>query len=363
MAAAIFALALAAQHVHGAPAAPPAAAGSPLLRMARPADPQAQVGDEGHAGHGMPAQGHQGHSMPAQGHRGHPMPAPSAPQPAAPPAAGQAGPGAAVPPAGSGHVHQGMDHGSGGTALPAGDAPPPPPPANAYADRFFDPAAMAAARARLHSEHGGQKFLTVTFNLAEYQARAGGDGYLFDGELWYGGDINRLVVRAEGEGSFGEAAEELEFQALYSRALDAYWNWQAGIRVDAQPNGRAYAVVGVEGLAPYWFDVESALFLSERGDLFARVQASYDQRLTNRLILQPLVELNAAAQDVGRDGIGSGLSDVELGLRLRYEIRREFAPYVGISHERALGDTADFARAAGEDPSVTSFAIGLRTWF
>jgi copper resistance protein B len=261
------------------------------------------------------------------------------------------------------HAGHGMRHGIGGTGLPAGTSPPPPPPRDHYADRSYDAAEMARARAALKAEHGGMRFTTVTFNLAEYRARKGGDGYRWDGELWHGGDINRFVLRTEGEGRFEGGVGEAEFQALYSRALDAYWNLQAGVRVDAKPNGRAYAVVGFEGLAPYWFDVESALFLSERGDLFARVQASYDQRITNRLILQPWAEVNVAAKDVPRDGIGSGLSDLELGLRLRYEFAREFAPYIGISYDRAFGDTARYARAAGEDPGTTAFVLGVRTWF
>lgn len=339
------------QH-HTTPA--PAPVRNPALRMAVPTPAPAPLPDP-HALHRMPSPApapapdpHAGHVMPAPGpapdpHAGHVMPAP-----------------APTPDPHAGHA---MGHGSGGTSLPAGQGAPPPPPADHWADRSFDPAAMAAARAQLKAEHGAAKILTITFNLAEYQARQGRDGYRWDGELWYGGDINRFVLRTEGEGSFGEAVEEAEVQALYSRALDAYWNLQAGVRVDAKPNGRAYAVVGVEGLAPYWFDVESALFLSEKGDLLGRVQATYDQRITQRLIAQPFVEANVALQDVPRDRIGSGLSDLELGLRVRYEIAREFAPYVGVSYERAFGDTARYARAAGEDPSVTAFVFGIRTWF
>jgi copper resistance protein B len=333
------------QH-HAAPAPTP----HPALRMAVPTPAPAPLPDP-HAGHRMPA--------PAQDpHAGHNMPAPT---PAPDPHAGHNVP--APTPAPDPHAGHAMGHGSGGTSLPAGQGAPPPPPADHWADRSFDPAAMAAARERLTREHGAARFATVTFNLAEYQARQGKDGYRWDGELWYGGDINRFVLRTEGEGAFGEGVEEAEVQALYSRALDAYWNLQAGVRVDAEPNGRAYAVLGVEGLAPYWFDVESAIFLSEKGDLLARVQATYDQRITQRLIAQPFLEANFALQDVPRDRIGSGLSDLELGLRVRYEIAREFAPYVGVTYERAFGDTARYARATGEDPSVTAFVFGIRAWF
>ena len=126
---------------------------------------------------------------------------------------------------------------------------------------------------------------------------------------------------------------------------------------------RTYATVGFEGLAPYWFEVEGALFLSDKGDLLARAEAYYDQRITQRLILQPRAELNFAAQDDRRRGVGSGISDLELGLRLRYELAREFAPYVGVSWDRKLGDTARFARAAGEGASDTSLVAGVRFWF
>jgi copper resistance protein B len=119
----------------------------------------------------------------------------------------------------------------------------------------------------------------------------------------------------------------------------------------------------VQGLAPYWFEVDAAAFLSTKGDLTARVEAEYDQRITQRLILQPRVEFDLAAQDVPELGIGSGLSTAELGARLRYEFKPQFAPYVGVEYERAFGDTADFRRAEGEDVGGWSFLIGLRAWF
>jgi copper resistance protein B len=121
--------------------------------------------------------------------------------------------------------------------------------------------------------------------------------------------------------------------------------------------------VGIEGLAPYWFEVEGALFLSNKGDLFARLEGSYDLRFTQQLILEPRVEVNLQAQDVPELGEGAGLSDAEVGLRLRYEVRREFAPYVGVHYERKFGDTADLARAAGEDRDDLRVVLGLRAWF
>ncbi|MFN3473349.1 MAG: copper resistance protein B [Blastomonas sp.] len=250
-----------------------------------------------------------------------------------------------------------------GTALPAGNAPPPPAPRADYADRIWGAEAMAPVRDALRREHGGASFSQIMIDIAELQVRAGREGYRWEGEGWFGGDINRLVIKTEGEGSFGERIEDAEVQALYSRAIGPYFNLQGGLRQDFEPASRTYAAFGIEGLAPYWFEVEAHGFVSTGGDVLARLAASYDQRITQRLILQPRAEFNFAAQDVRASGIGSGLSDAEFDLRLRYEIIREFAPYIGISYAAKIGRTADFARAAGEDPTGTSFVIGVRAWF
>jgi len=252
----------------------------------------------------------------------------------------------------------------GGTDLPVGNAPPPPVAHDRSADRFYGAAAMAEAEERLMGSHGGMTYHQVMFNLAEYQARKGRDGYRWVGEGWFGGDINRFVVKSEGEGSFGRDVEAAEAQALYSRAIDPYWNVQIGVRQDfGSGPDRTYAAIGVEGLAPYWFETEAALFVSNKGDLLGRIEGYYDQRLTQRLVLQPRAELGFAARDIPESQIGSGLSTIELGLRLRYEIRREFAPYVGLSWERKAGDTARLARLAGDDVETTSLVAGIRFWF
>lgn len=250
-----------------------------------------------------------------------------------------------------------------GTSLPAGKAPAPAAPEPSYADRIWGRDAMAPARATLRREHGGGTFSQIMIDIAELQVRDGREGFRWEGESWFGGDINRFVVKTEGEGAFGEGVDDAEAQALYSRAIGPYFNLQAGLRQDFEPASRTYAAIGLEGLAPYWFEVESHAFLSTKGDLLARLAASYDQRITQRLILQPRVEFNLAAQDVPETGTGAGLSDVEFDLRLRYEIVREFAPYIGISYGAKLGATADFARAAGEDPTSFNFVFGLRAWF
>ena len=248
------------------------------------------------------------------------------------------------------------------TSMPV--AAPPPIPTDHAADALYDPAVMARARAAMIRENGGMTFSQLMIDRAEYRAHKGGDSYHWEGEGWIGGDINRLAIKSEGEGAVGGALHSAEVQALYSRAIDPWWNLIAGVRHDIRPQPqRSYATIGIEGLAPYWFEVEAQAFLSDRGDAHLRIEGSYDQRITQRLILQPAAELNVAAQDVPELGIGAGLSDVELGLRLRYELAREFAPYVGINWERRVGDSARFARAAGEGASTTSLVMGLRFWF
>ena len=251
-----------------------------------------------------------------------------------------------------------------GTDLPAGNAPAPAPPSDHYATRIFPAAEIERSHRQMMNESGAQTFGFVMFNLAEYQPRREQDGFRWDGEGWYGGDINRFTIKTEGEGRFGEGVEEAEVQALYSRAVDPYFNAQIGIRQDLGRGAlRTYATVGFEGLAPYWFEVEGALFLSDKGDVLGRLEGYYDQRLTQRLILQPRVELNFAAQDVPSGRIGAGLSTAEVGLRLRYEIKRQFAPYVGVSWERKLGQTGRYARADGEDATSAGLVAGIRFWF
>ncbi len=323
---------------------------------------------------------HAGHDM--SGMQGMDMGAQQQPAPAQDPHAGHdmsAMPGMGSPAAAGQDPHAGHDmsampgmamDGSQtgakiGTDLPPGNKPAPAPPGDHLADRFWGADAMASSRENdLRREHGGMTYYQVLFNLAEYQARKGSDGYRWDGEAWVGGDINRLWLKSEGEGGFGKALESAEVQALYSHALDPYWNLQAGVRYDFKPNpSRTYATIGIEGLAPYQFEVEGALFLSDKGDVLARAEGYYDQRITNYFVLQPRVEANFAAQDVRETGIGSGLTDLEAGLRLRYEGRREFAPYIGVSWERQFGDTARFSRARGDDTGGFSFVAGVRTWF
>lgn len=258
----------------------------------------------------------------------------------------------------------GMDMSKGPSAPEAAipQTPPPPAPTDHAADRYYDPAGMAVARQVLRMEHGGGTASQVMVNIAEYQAASGG-GYRWEGQAWYGGDINRFVATSEGEGTRRDGLDSAELQALYSRAVSRYFDLQAGVRQDFAPHSRTYLTVGTQGLAPYWFDVAAALFVSDRGEVLGRLESSYDLRLTQRVVLQPRAEFNLAAQDTAQTRTGSGLSDAALDLRLRYEIRHEFAPYIGVSYQRRFGKTADYARLAGEVAESTSFVVGLRAWF
>ncbi len=209
----------------------------------------------------------------------------------------------------------------------------------------------------------------TSFQKAEFRTGDAPDAFVIDAEGWIGGDYHRLWWKADGEQETkGSKAGEVEVQALYSRLFSPFWDFQTGVRIDRRYSGRTrdttgYFVVGVEGLAPYWFEVEPMLFVSERGKVSARVTASYDQLLTQRWVIQPRLDLNASLQDDAKRTLASGFNNVELGLRLRYDVTRQFAPYIGVEWRRALGATAGLVRRSGENISTTSVVFGLRTWF
>lgn len=322
---------------------------------------------EGHAGHAMPgaaADPHAGHAMPeapADPHAGHAMP-----ETPADPHAGHAMPGPEADP----HARHAMPEAEpgphAGHGAPPASGPPPAAlsgPAHA-ADTVFGAAAMAPSREALPRELGGMTTRFVGIDRLELQAGEDEESYLWEANGWFGGDIDRLWIKTEGEGEFGGELEEAEVQALWSHAIGPWFDLQAGVRYDIRPEpDRAHAVIGVQGLAPYFFEIDAAAFLSDEGDVTARFEAEYDQRITQRLILQPRLEIGLAAQDIPELGIGAGVSGIEAGLRLRYEIVPEFAPYVGVEWQRALGDTADYARAAGDDPDRLVALAGVRLWF
>jgi copper resistance protein B len=211
---------------------------------------------------------------------------------------------------------------------------------------------------------GEEIYTLVLVDRLEYQTNEGDDLLLWDAQAWLGGDYDKLWVKTEGERTLGGVLEEAQLQALYSRAIAPFWDLQVGVQHDFEPNpSRTSGVIGIQGLARYWFEVDAAAFVSEDGDVSARVEAEYELLITQQLVLQPRAELSFAVQDVEELGIGSGLSTAELGLRLRYEVKREVAPYVGVSWSRKVGETARFARDEGEDVSAVSFVAGIRLWF
>ncbi|WP_303832162.1 copper resistance protein B [Asticcacaulis taihuensis] len=251
---------------------------------------------------------------------------------------------------------------NGEESIPMG--PPPAAPADRVADRFFGKSEMDRAETQLRMEHGGARVSKVMLNLAEYQSRSSGNGYRWSGEAWYGGDLNRFVVKSEGMGSTKDGVSDGEVQALYSRAMGVYTDLQVGVRYDFAPTPtRTYLTVGTETLLPFWLENENALFLSNKGELMGRSELYYDLRLTQRWILQTRGEVNLAAQNSPEIGIGSGISNAELGFRFRYEVKRNFGPYFGVSFDQKFGKTADYAKLAGEKTHQTSFVVGLRTFF
>lgn len=233
------------------------------------------------------------------------------------------------------------------------------------ADEYFDPAEMAKVRAALSKSHGEQIHTFVTAERLEYQSNDGDSLTVWEGQGWIGGDEQKFWFKTEGEYENDDSGfEEVELQALYSRAISPFWDLQMGLRHDFKPKPtRTYGVIGAQGLAPYWFELDGQLFLSEKGDLSLRLEAEYDFRLTQRLMLQPRIEVNAAFSEDEDIEQGSGLSTADVGLRLRYEIIRQFAPYIGVSWSRAFGDTADFVREEGGSRSQTSWVAGVRLWF
>lgn len=201
--------------------------------------------------------------------------------------------------------------------------------------------------------------------VEKFEWRDGNDGGtpVWDVTGWLGQDIDRLWFRSDGALS-DAGIDEADVEAFWGHAFGRWWDFLLGIRQDLAPGGsRTWGAVGVQGLAPQWFEVQLTGYVSDGGQFAAILQSDYDLLLTNRLILQPRLDLTAHARDDREHEVGSGLSNAAFSLRLRYEIRREFAPYLGVEWERAVGDSADFARRAGRQVEVLRLIAGLRMWF
>jgi copper resistance protein B len=251
---------------------------------------------------------------------------------------------------------QGMDEGQMQPAAPTESRTPIP--ALTDADR--------AAVFRSPSGHAVHDTALNSFFLAdklEWQDADDGSTLAWDLSGWVGGDIDRLWLRSEGERSNGKT-EDAEIQALWGHAISPWWDVVSGVRQDFKPGApQTWAALGVQGMALYNFEAEATAFIGEGGQSAARLEGDYDILFTNRLILQPTAELNFYSKNDPQRGIGSGLSNSEAGLRLRYEIRREIAPYIGVTWNRTYGKTADYATAEGEDRSEARLVLGVRLWF
>jgi copper resistance protein B len=224
---------------------------------------------------------------------------------------------------------------------------------------------MAAAFPALHGGHAHTSapvhYLLV--DRLEGWDREAGSGQAWELNGWYGGDIHRVRLRSEGEREQGRT-QAADAELLYGRAISPWWEMVAGVRQDFLPGApRTRAAFGVQGLAPYKFEVSATAYVGDGRDAALRLEGEYTLLLTSRWILQPRLEANFSADEDARRGEGGGLDNASFGLRLRYEASRRFAPYIGWEHERRFGDAARFAEAEGEAPRASRFVAGLRFWF
>lgn len=287
-----------------------------------------------HAGHQTPA------APAADPHAGHQMPAPSGEH---------AGHGAAP----SSQAPAAMDHGS----MQGGTAPPDARDPHAYSGGYdFGPY-------KLHMMGEEHRVLSVLADRLEATRSDNNSENAYDVEAWYGYSYDRAVLKAEGEVDTGRV-KEARTELLWGHAIAPFWDTQLGVRYDSGdgPN-RSWLAFGVQGLAPYWFEMEATAYLGEDGRAAVRFDAEYELLFTQRLILQPRFEANWLSKDDTERELGSGITNASVGLRLRYEIKREFAPYIGIERAMKFGETADLARAAGEDKGETRTVAGVRVWF
>ncbi len=276
------------------------------------------------------------------------------------------------------HEHGGHD------ASQAKPQPPPPPKQGHPTHKPGDPAPYPpgqppptglppitdedrkAAFPELHGQHtvhDDAVFTYVLFDQLEWQAGDGSSSFSWDNKGWIGRDVNRFWFRTEGEAADGDLGEA-EAHALYGRAIARWWDLVVGVRQDVRPgSARTWAAIGIQGLAPYWFEVEATAYVGESGRTHVRLESEYELLLTNRLVLQPLVEVDIYGKSDPQRGLGAGLSSMNAGLRLRYEIRRELAPYVGVTWNRKFFGTADLAKSEGEDIGEARLALGVRVWF
>lgn len=244
------------------------------------------------------------------------------------------------------------------SSMQGGSAPPDARDANAYADGY---------------EYTGMPGFEKTDQIAvskvlldEFEFVTGneGKGAAWSAQITHGGDNDKLWLRSQGLKISGQQVDSnTDVEALWWHAYSPFWGRTLGVRQDIGPGAHTWLALGIEGLAPYWFDVELTGYVGEDGRLAARAKASYDMLFTNRLIMTPQIESNLYSKSEGSRGVGSGVSNVELGVRLRYEVQRKIAPYIGYVWERSIGNTADLKRAEDDAVSEGRFVAGIRLWW
>ena len=333
---------------HPPPAAPASPKAKPKPKKKASAAPVPKPVDP-HAGHVMtkpkpaPKPKPVAKPKPVDPHAGHVMPPPNS----------------VPPPAADVVDHSAMDHSTMDHGEPAApDQPRTPIPVLTPEDR-----AAAFPEIAAHAAHDRSRHSYWLVDRLERSHGDDGSGLDWKATAWIGGDIHRLWLRSEGE-SFDGRVEHGDIEVLGGRAISPWWDLVAGIRHDfGEGPSQTFAAVGVSGLAPYKIEVEATAYVGTSGQTAARIEASYDTLLTNRVILQWHAEAELFAKDDEDRGIGAGLSKLKGGLRLRYEVRRQFAPYIGVTWERAFGGTADFRRDRFDDVSDTRLVAGVRVWF
>ncbi|HJU07194.1 MAG TPA: copper resistance protein B [Rhodanobacteraceae bacterium] len=244
-------------------------------------------------------------------------------------------------------------------AMPGMDMPAPPQSAAPTRSADYSDGYRYGSMPGMEMLDDSARGMLLLDQLEYVHADRGGDAAFVDGEAWYGKDFDKLWLKFE-----GHSGDSLRTEALWDHAVVPFWDTQLGLRHDSG-NGpdRTWIAFGVQGLAPWRIETEATIYLGENGRSAARLQLEYEALLTQHLILQPKFEMNLYGRDDPQRGTGSGLSDAGLGLRLRYEITRQFAPYLGVVWQQRYGRSADVVRARGEHPDQVQFVAGVRVWF